>query len=763
MTDNQQGELFETAPAQWELDAEADRLVATVVFPELPRGEFDYLIPDELRDSLKPGCRVRVPLGRGNRTLVGYCVATGLGSAAKSRLKAVASLVDATPLISPDILELSKWIADYYLCDRGPALEAVVPAGVRGKAGTRQVAFVHAPTSVVARLAGLKLPAKQRIVMDHVVGSPKAVAVPHIKAAVGCTDAPIKSLVEKGLLTRESRRVYVGDPEAAEVVERTEALTLNKDQEAALGSIVSSLDERRHEVILLHGVTGSGKTEVYIQAIQHVISFGRQAIVLVPEISLTPQTRRRFRSRFDNVAVLHSNLSNTQRHGEWQRIARGEAQVIVGARSAVFAPVPHLGMIVIDEEHEPSFKQDVVPRYHARQVAVQRAAMAGVPLVLGSATPALESWHRAVQKDYQLVRMPNRVLDRPLPRVSTIDLRNEYQARGPRGSISRPLAQAMKAALSEQGQIILLLNRRGFSTHIQCPACGTTVRCDSCDIALTHHRSGERAVCHYCDFQMPTPPQCPTCSFDGIRFGGLGTQRLEAEVRARFPTVHCLRMDTDTMRGHGAHEAALNKFRNGEVQILLGTQMIAKGLDFPNVTLVGVINADTGLHLPDFRAAERTFQLVTQVAGRTGRGDKGGRVMVQSFNPEERAILSALHHDYVGFAEQELPERQAFYYPPFTSVMRIVFRGEAESTTEAFADHVGDVITEQLEARHIAARTLGPVAAPLAKLRGKFRYHMLVQTEDRAAVCDVLRTVVDSAKAPKGVQWIIDADAISMM
>lgn len=763
MTDHQQGELFETQPAPWELDAEDDRLVATVVFPELPRGEYDYLVPDELRASLKPGCRVRVPLGRGNRTLVGYCVAVGQGSGVTARLKSVATQVDAAPLISSDILELSKWIAEYYLCDRGPALEAVVPAGVRGKAGTRQVAFVHVPTTVVARMAGLKLPAKQKIVLDHVVGSPKAVAIPHLKALVGCTDSPIKSLVEKGLLARESRRVYVGDPEAAELVERTDALTLNADQEAALSSIITALDDQQHRVILLHGVTGSGKTEVYIQAIEHVIGFGRQAIVLVPEISLTPQTRRRFRSRFDNVAVLHSNLSDTQRHGEWQRIARGEAQVIVGARSAVFAPVPHLGLIVIDEEHEPSFKQDVVPRYHARQVAIQRALMAGVPLVLGSATPALESWHCAQQGEFQLVQMPNRVLDRALPAVSTIDLRNEYQRRGPRGAISRPLAQAMKAAIAERGQIILLLNRRGFSTHIQCPACGTTVRCDHCDIALTHHRSGERAICHYCDFQMPTPPKCPNCQFDGIRFGGLGTQRLEAEVKARFPRSECLRMDTDTMRGQGAHEAALDKFRRGQVQILLGTQMIAKGLDFPNVTLVGVINADTGLHLPDFRAAERTFQLVTQVAGRTGRGEKGGRVMVQSFNPDERAIQSALRHDYVGFAEQELPEREAFYYPPFTSVMRVVFRGEAESTTEAFAEHVGDLITNRLQEQHVAARTLGPVAAPLAKLRGKFRYHMLVQAEDRSSVCNVLREVMDSVKAPRGVQWIVDADAISMM
>ncbi len=622
MTHNQ-GELFDSEPAPWEWDAAADILVATVVFPEAPLGTFDYLVPDELRGRLKTGARVQVPLGKGNRGVVGYCVRLGPHSSTQKRLKPISSIVDATPLMNPDILDLTHWLSDYYLCPWGTALEAVVPAGVRVQAGTRNVTFLDVSNDVAARLSRLSLPPKQMAALSQLVAAGRPLPTAELQARADCGHSPIQQLLKKGLIASETRRVHLGDPEAVPVP-RTPPLPLNPDQAEALRAILHALQSRQHQTILLHGVTGSGKTEVYIQAIDEVIHYGRQAIVLVPEISLTPQTRRRFRSRFDRVAVLHSNLSPAERHGEWLRIARGEVQVIVGARSAIFAPVPDLGIVIIDEEHEPSFKQDTAPRYHAREVAARRTSQCGVPLVLGSATPSLESWYRSTTGAHTIVSLPSRVLNRPLPAVSTIDLRNEQYRRGARGSLSRPLRQAMKAALADEGQVILLLNRRGYSTHIQCPACGYALRCDHCDIAMTHHKSGGQIICHYCDARRPVPAACPQCHFDGIRFSGSGTQRLEAEVQAAFPTCTCLRMDTDTMKGHGAHEAALDRFRHGEVQILLGTQMIAKGLDFPNVTLVGVINADVGLHLPDFRAAERTFQLVTQVAGRTGRGTKGG-------------------------------------------------------------------------------------------------------------------------------------------
>jgi primosomal protein N' (replication factor Y) len=545
---------------------------------------------------------------------------------------------------------------------------------------------------------------------------------------------------------------------------REKHLVLNPDQEQALRAILDPLNAPRHQTILIHGVTGSGKTEVYIQAIQEVIRFGRQAIVLVPEISLTPQTVERFRQRFGAVAVLHSHLSDAERHWHWQQIAEGAVSVVVGARSAIFAPAPNLGLIVLDEEHETSFKQESVPRYHARDVAVARAEAEGIPLVLGSATPSLESWHRAQTGAYTLVEMPRRVLDRPLPMVGTIDLRGQ-QARGElsRGAISRQMHAAMSAALEEGGQVILLLNRRGFSTHIQCPACGHVVRCPECDIALTHHRTEAIALCHYCDYEIPAPATCPVCGFAGIRYSGLGTQRLEAEVHARFPNVLALRMDTDAMQAHGSHERALSAFRSGKVRILLGTQMIAKGLDFPNVTLVGVINADTALHLPDFRAAERTFQLVTQVAGRTGRGPKGGRVLVQTFSPDHPAIQAAVRHDYAAFAAGELPIRQMLRYPPFASMIRLVVRGPVEPVAAEFAGYIVERLRTALSEPQADARVLGPAPCPFARLRGRYRFQIQAQGPDGERLRAAVRQATAELEPPEDIQWIVDVDPVDML
>jgi primosomal protein N' (replication factor Y) (superfamily II helicase) len=434
----------------------------------------------------------------------------------------------------------------------------------------------------------------------------------------------------------------------------------------------------------------------------------------------------------------------------------------------------------LDEEHESSFKQESAPRYHARDVAIARAAAEGIPLVLGSATPSLESWHRAQSGQYALVEMPRRVLDRPLPNVGTIDLRGE-RAGGTlsRGAIGRQMLSAMKSALDDGGQVILLLNRRGFSTHIQCQACGFVVRCPECDIALTHHRTEEIALCHYCDYEVPAPRTCPTCGFAGIRYSGLGTQRLEAEVRARFPNVLSLRMDTDAMQSHGSHQRALAAFCSGKVRILLGTQMIAKGLDFPNVTLVGVINADTALHLPDFRAAERTFQLVTQVAGRTGRGPKGGRVLVQTFSPDHPAIRAAVRHDYAAFAAGELPIREMLRYPPFAGMIRLVVRGRPEPVAAEFAGYVAERLraavfrprSGETPARSASegsigdagARVLGPAPCPFARLRGKYRFQIQVH----GPAGEKLRAAVAEATAelapPNDVQWIVDVDPVDML
>ncbi len=788
---NEQQSLFETEPASWEQDDAAEQLVATVVFTSGPAGPFDYRVPDDLRGKLSAGMRVRTPFGARNNLTVGYCVHVEGRREVHRRLKTLHDLLDERPLLSQAMLRLTGWMAEHYLCPWGTVLEAVLPAGVRAAAGTRMTQFVRLPNQVAARLPTLKLSPKQKKIVTFLAGQSEPLPIAQVAAAADCTFGPIHNLVKKGLLELEMRRFDAARTPAALRLSSATHLDLNEDQRAALDAILATLHGRRHETLLMHGVTGSGKTEVYIQAIDEVLRFGRQAIVLVPEISLTPQTEARFRGRFGSVAVLHSHLRDAERRRHWEHIAAGEVSVVVGARSAIFAPVPNLGLVILDEEHESSFKQEIAPRYHARDVALERTRAENVPLVLGSATPSLESWHRAITGEYRLISMPRRVFNRPLPAVGTIDLRTEFQDRRNRGAVSRQLKFAMAAALKDDGQVILLLNRRGFSTHIQCPACGMVMECPHCSIALTHHMTGQIALCHYCDYQAAAPVECPECHFAGIHYRGLGTQRLEAEVKARFPSYACLRMDTDTMQKHGAHEAALKRFRDGEVRILVGTQMIAKGLDFPNVTLVGVINADTALHIPDFRASERTFQLVTQVAGRTGRGDRGGRVLVQTFNPEHAAIQAAVRHDYETFAAGELPPRAEHGYPPYASLIRLVVRGPSEVQTESFAEELASRVREALagdpadgkalpDAETSAMppsaepspmtvppsadlRVLGPAPAPISKLRGNFRFHIQVHGPNDAQLRRAVRDASDRLKTPEGVQWIADVDPIDML
>ena len=764
---NKQQWLFEAQPAPWDLDEASEHLVASVLFPSGPPKELDYLVPDALREALTVGKRVRAPLGRANRGALGYCVKLGPRETNSHALKTILEIVDEVTLISPRMLELTRWIADYYLCSWAQVLEAVVPAAVRSQAGTRLTTFLSVSREVRERLSELHLPSKQAQVLACLASSPQPLTPIQLSQAAPCAQGTISLLRRKGLIASETRRLHQSDHREPRTAQEPDHV-LNDSQQAALDAILAALYAPRYEGILMFGVTGSGKTEVYIRAIQEVVRFGRQAIVLVPEISLTPQAKERFRARFGEVAVLHSHLTDAERHWQWARIARGEVQVVVGARSAVFAPTPHLGLIVLDEEHEASFKQDSTPRYHAREVAFRRAQAEGIPLVLGSATPSLESWHAAQTREYRLVELAHRVGHRPLPDVLTIDLRNEYQERSSRGAISRPLHLAMTTVLESEGQVILLLNRRGFSTHIQCPVCSHVVRCEHCDIALTHHRDSRLAICHYCDFQVSPPARCPECRFEGIRYGGLGTQRLEAEVRSRFPGHACLRMDTDTMQAPGSHERALSAFRAGDVRILLGTQMIAKGLDFPNVMLVGVINADTALYLPDFRAAERTFQLLVQVAGRTGRGPRGGRVLVQTLNPDHPAIIAAVRHDFRTFCAGELPSRQSFLYPPYGSMVRVVVRGPVEIVAREFADEIRSRVQAALadhspENRGASVRILGPATAPLARLRGNYRFHLLLQSAEPLAMQTAITRATRDLKPPENVQWIVDVDAMDML
>ncbi|HLW68366.1 MAG TPA: primosomal protein N', partial [Gemmataceae bacterium] len=514
--------------------------------------------------------------------------------------------------------------------------------------------------------------------------------------------------------------------------------------------------------------TGSGKTEIYLRAIEEVIRQGKEALVLVPEISLTPQTIARFRGRCGEVAVLHSHLGDVERGAYWRRVASGQVQVVVGARSAVFAPARKLGLIVIDEEHESSFKQESTPRYHGRDVAVMRARLENIPIIMGSATPALESWHNAERGNYTLLSLPNRVLEREMPHVRLIDMRHD----GPRSrmeALSPMLEQAMRDSLTAGGQVMLMLNRRGYSTHVHCPSCGFVATCKNCDLAMTYHRQRTALVCHYCAYEQAPYQRCPMCQKAVVRYQGLGTEKLQSEIESKFPAYVVQRMDSDSMQRPGSHQRVLDAFRNGQINILLGTQMIAKGLDFPNVTLVGVVNADVGLHIPDFRAAERTFQLLAQVAGRTGRGHRGGRVLVQTLTPEHPAIALATAHDYITFAKQELEHRDTHHYPPYQRLARLIVRSLKQDVAERFTNEIAAAFQHALRkltpkpGEQLPVRLLGPAEAPVFRLNNYFRYHFQLQSASPALLHQVLREVLTAVRPPNNVESQLDVDPYNML
>ena len=744
---------------EWQQAAMEDVLVAEVVFNLPLERPYTYSIPEELRDRVRAGQRVRAPLGRGNRSVVGYCVAVRQAESGQRTLKPIEELLDAEPLLSGQMLELTRWIGERYLCGWGQVLDSVIPAGVRKKSGTREVqSFILTPDSN-DKLAESRLSRQQKTVIELLQKAAGPIAATDLCERAGCGPGPLNTLRKKGLITALRIRSEISGDDLLPAVQQAD-LILNEQQQAALDMILKPLRAGTHETLLLHGATGSGKTEVYIRAIREVVSYGRQAIVLVPEISLTPQTIRRFRSRFKTVAVLHSHMTDSERHWQWQQIASGDIEVIVGARSAVFAPTPNLGLIVIDEEHEPSFKQDSTPRYHAREVARRRCQDERVPLILGSATPTLESWIRATRKLDTLVSMPSRVADRPLPPVVIVDTRNDPRiSKG--SSLGRAMFQAIDRALKEKGQVILFLNLRGYSPTVWCRSCGAGIKCPNCDITLTWHRDKQVVVCHSCDYEIAPPKVCPTCQSPAVRYLGTGTQKLDEEVRNTFPNATSIRMDSDSMQKPGSHDEALEKFRSGEVQILLGTQMIAKGLDFPNVTMVGVIDADTMLRQPDMRAAERTFQLIAQVAGRTGRGERGGRVLVQTTCPNDPAVKFAAKHDFIGFAQHELAERYDVHAPPFASVARVIFRGSDETRTRQTAQAVADRLRAARKGPTEPVRVLGAAPAPITRLRGLWRFHLQITGKTHELVRELWQSVEKSLSLPDDVEFAIDVDPVN--
>lgn len=747
--------------AAWQVAAQNDRLLAEVVFNRPLTTVYHYLVSDPLRDLIGPGRRIEAPFGRGNRPTTGFCVGLSTQAPAGRALKSLTGVLDREPLADARLLELTRWIADRYLCGWGQVLESVIPAGVKSKAGTRDLVFFELPPDCEERLRQSRLTAKQQAVVNALKSAGRPLRADELSEAANCGISPIHSLRDKGLVVSRKDRMLVASAELPPPEPHRE-IHLNSDQHRAVRDILAVLQSGLHKTLLLHGVTGSGKTEVYIRAIEETVGYGRQAIVLVPEISLTPQTIRRFRSRFPSVAVLHSHLTDAERHAHWQEIASGRVQVVVGARSAVFAPTPHLGLIVIDEEHETSFKQDTTPRYHAREVARRRAEQERIPLLLGSATPTLESWLRVLRKEDALISMPKRVERLPLPPVIVVDTRNDPQVRQG-AAIGRALFTAMQAALKDDGQVILFLNVRGFAPVLWCRACGEGVRCPHCDISLTWHKQRGVALCHSCDFEVSPPPtHCPKCGHAGLTHLGLGTERLEHEVRKRFPDISCLRMDSDTMKQRGAHQTALDAFRAGDVRILLGTQMIAKGLDFPNVTLVGVIDADTQLHQPDLRAAERTFQLIAQVAGRTGRSARGGRVFVQSASPEQPAIQFAAEHDYLGFARAELEHRKVLQVPPFTHLVRVIFRGPVEQDVDADARLTADRLRAAAGELDLPVRLLGPAPCLVTRLKGLFRYHLQLTSPGLVALRQTWLAIAADVPTRKDVEIVVDVDPMNL-
>ena len=792
MTKSTQKNLFQTEPdrPEWEIAAEEDRLVADVALVRPLEQTYSYLVPESLREFIEPGQRVEILFGKGNRKEVAFCVGLSQLKTSNRKLKEIVGLVDREPIVSQHLLDLTRWIAERYICGWGQALETAIPAGVKKQAGTREMTFFALAADIDNLLAATKLPTKQAAIVELLREAGLPLKGDQITEAIGCSPAPIHGLRDKGIIIATRKRTATFESDLGEIAPEQD-LELNADQKRVLSAINMQLRMKRSRTFVLHGVTGSGKTEVYIQAIREVVSYGRQAIVLVPEISLTPQTIRRFSSRFDSVAVLHSHLTDAERHWHWQRIARGEVQVIVGARSAIFAPAPHLGLIVIDEEHENTFKQDTAPRYHASNVARERARLLGIPLILGTATPTLETWLRVSRieglippptADPQLsetsasepnnnaepvadtdamLSLPNRVSGLPMPPVSLVDIRNDPLCTKGQ-SIGRAMRTGIQAALADGGQVILFLNLRGFSPTVWCRGCGSGVKCHNCDITYTFHRDRNVILCHTCSAEMPPPTTCPQCGGPGIRYFGAGTQRLEQEVQAKFPNHKVIRMDSDTMQKRGSHDEALELFRHGKAHILVGTQMIAKGLDFPNVTMVGVVDADTVLHQPDLRASERTFQLIAQVAGRAGRSEKGGRVFVQTCSPTDIAIQKAVHHDYAGFAEHELKHRLEQEAPPFTHWVRVILRGPIEQAVESVAFDMSDVIRDVVQKRDLHIKVLGPAPCPITKLQANYRFHFLLSAADLNAVRILWRQLRPSLPTDRSVEFVVDVDPINL-
>jgi primosomal protein N' (replication factor Y) (superfamily II helicase) len=723
---------------------------------------FDYAVPAGL--DVRPGCRVRIPLRRKSAT--GTILSVGEPEQADFALRELESLIDPEPLITPVLLRTGEWIANYYGSSIESVIRSLLPEAVRSEensAKTRRIAVVDTAPEQAVMDKLLKRAPRQHAILSLLVHS-VGMKMPVADLGEGSA-AALKSMEKAGLLRLEVEDVR-RDPDAdnpEEFIEST-PLTLNPGQSEALKAVVNAIAHpETSRPILLLGVTGSGKTEVYLQAAQSALDLGKSVLVLVPEISLTPQTVRRFKSRFaamrDQVAVLHSNLSQGERFDEWHRIRKGTARIVIGARSAVFAPLPDLGLILVDEEHENTYKQENVPRYHGRDVAVLRAAFEPCAIVLGSATPSLESWHNTQTDKYELLRLNERADGQSMPLVRVVDMRLEAtKHKGGPAILSDKLRTALEQRLEKGEQSILFLNRRGFARSLQCPSCGHVCQCPHCAVALTYHRTDERLVCHVCGHQAVVPRKCPECKSPAIILQGYGTQKVEEVLAKVLPNAKFARIDADAMRRKHALRDTLAAFKSHKIDVLIGTQMIAKGLHFPNVTLVGILNADLGLHVPDFRAGERTFQLITQVAGRAGRGDLEGEVIVQTFTPHSPSIQFARRHDFDGFSEQELEFRRQFSFPPYAHCAVLTSR----STHERRAEFTLQTLHLRLAENLPAGITLGEVLpSPLIRSHGQFRFQITLRSHRARPLTRHVQSVLARTSLPEDVTVVFDMDALN--
>lgn len=723
----------------------------------------DYAIPESMRHITR-GCRVIIPLR--NRSTTGTVISVGEAEAQwKNRLKPLAALIEDTPAVSAKLMDLAEWAARYYAVPVEQLIRCIVPEPVRRERHEektrKMVVLTQWPGDEEMNKINARAPRQAAILRYLHQGEKKREPLADLGGSPAL--APCRALEKRGFVRIEDETIH-RDPMGDEVFAPSTPLILNEEQEAALRAITAACNEKNTKPIVLQGVTGSGKTEVYLQAAAHVLQQGKGVLILVPEISLTPQTMARFKSRFcesnTKVAILHSAMSDGERFDEWHAIHKGEARIAIGPRSALFAPVQNLGLIIVDEEHDASYKQENAPRYHGRDLAVLRAHLENACIVLGSATPSLETLYNVQNGKYAMQRMDKRADGQRLPLTRVLDMRTEAKDKRNLGILSERLRMAIEERLHKGEQTILLLNRRGFARSLQCPDCGHMVSCEHCALPLTYHVTEDRLICHICGYRAAVPKKCPQCGSAGILLEGYGTQKVEKVLSRCFPQARIRRVDADVTTRKNALRDILADFRAHRIDILLGTQMISKGLDFPGVTLVGVLNADIGLSMPDPRAAERTFQLLTQVAGRAGRGDIDGEVIIQTYTPHAAAIQYARRHDTDGFAEDELQLRKELEFPPYTHMAVLTVRSPKEDLAEFSVNTLHKRLLNSMP-KHICISE--PMPAPIAKAYGQFRFQCTLKCTSARQIADVVSAEIRKLNAGEDVTITLDIDAYSFM